>query len=117
MRNTREGKMSDNILHVGESDFKEKVLDSDVPVVVDFWASWCAPCLIIAPVLEALATEYSGKVKFAKVNTDENRNLAVKFGIMGIPTLKIFKGGAEVDSMSGAAPKDYLKTFIDRVLE
>jgi thioredoxin 1 len=109
--------MSDNVLHVGEADFKEKVLDSTVPVVVDFWASWCQPCLIIAPILEELATEYAGKVTFAKVNTDENRDLAAKYGIMGIPTLKIFKGGAEVDSMSGAAPKDYLKGFIDKVLK
>jgi thioredoxin 1 len=98
---------------VTDGDFQGQVLDSDVPVVVDFWAPWCGPCQMIAPALEELATEYGDKVKFAKLNTDENRDTAVKYGIMGIPTIKVFKGGEEVGSMSGAAPKDYLKEFID----
>ncbi len=105
--------MSENIIHVTDGDFQGQVLDSDVPVVVDFWAPWCGPCQMIAPALEELATEYGDKVKFAKLNTDENRDTAVKYGIMGIPTIKVFKGGEEVGSMSGAAPKDYLKEFID----
>ena len=109
--------MSDKIIHVTDGDFQSRVLEADVPVVVDFWAPWCGPCQIIGPILEELAAEYGEKVRFAKLNTDENRDTAVKYGIMGIPTLKIFKNGGEVDSMSGAAPKDYLKEFIDKALE
>jgi thioredoxin 1 len=108
--------VSGGIVHVNETDFQNQVLESDVPVVVDFWAPWCGPCKMIGPVLEELDKEYDGKVKFVKINTDDNREIAMKYGIMGIPTLKIFKGGEEVDSMSGAAPKDYLKGFIDKVL-
>lgn len=108
--------MSDKIIHVTDGDFQNQVLDAEVPVVVDFWAPWCGPCQMIAPVLEELAEEYGDKVRFVKLNTDENRDTAAKYGIMGIPTLKIFKGGAEADSMSGAAPKDYLKEFIDKAV-
>ena len=105
--------MSDKVFHVGEDEFQAQVLDSAVPVVVDFWAPWCAPCLMIGPAIEELADEYKGKVAFAKVNTDDARNVAIKYGIMGIPTLKIFKGGEEVASVSGALPKEHLKQWID----
>ncbi|HER43235.1 MAG TPA: thioredoxin TrxA [Candidatus Eisenbacteria bacterium] len=108
--------MSDNIIHVTDDDFQTQVLESDTPVVVDFWAPWCGPCLMIAPALEELAKEYDGTVRFAKLNTDENRDTAARYGIMGIPTLKIFKNGEEADSISGAAPKEYLKEFIDKAL-
>ena len=106
--------MSDKILQVGDEDFQNVVLESDVPVLVDFWAPWCGPCLIMHPVLDELANEYEGKVKFTQLNTDDNRNTAIKYGIMGIPTVKVFKGGEEVGSMSGAVPKDHLKGFIDK---
>jgi len=108
--------MSDKVLHVGADDFQAQVLESDIPVFVDFWAPWCGPCLMIAPAVEELAGEYDGKVKFVKVNTDDAKQVAIKYGIMGIPTLKIFKGGEEAASVSGALPKDQLKKFIDDAL-
>ena len=109
--------MSDKVLSVSDSDFQKEVLESNIPVVVDFWAPWCGPCQIVSPIIEELAGDYAGKVKFAKLNTDESQEIAVKYGIMGIPTLKIFKDGKEINSMSGAAPKDYLKDFIDKAIE
>ncbi len=105
--------MSDKVKHVGEDEFQAQVLESAIPVVVDFWAPWCGPCQMIAPIIDELAGEYEGKVAFAKVNTDNARNVAIKYGIMGIPTLKIFKDGEEIASVSGALPKQHLKQWID----
>ena len=108
--------MSDKVAQVSDADFESVVLKSDIPVLVDFWAPWCGPCLMMGPVFDELAGEYEGKVKFTKLNTDESRETAIKYGIMGIPTIKIFKDGEEAGSMSGAVPKDHLKNFIDQSL-
>jgi thioredoxin 1 len=108
--------MAENVIQVGKENFEKEVLQSSIPVVVDFWAIWCGPCKFLAPVVDELATEYAGKVKFTKLNTDDDQEIAIKYGIFGIPTLKVFRGGQEIDSMSGAAPKDYVKDFIDKAL-
>jgi len=102
---------------VGEDNFQNVVLQSKSPVVVDFWAQWCAPCLAAAPVLEELEKEYTGKIDFAKVNVDENGPLAVKYGIAAIPTMLIFKGGQPVKQILGYKPKKEYKKVFDEVLE
>ena len=91
-------------------------MQSEIPVIVDFWATWCPPCKILAPVFEELAGEYEGKVKFAKLDTDEVRAVAQKYSIMSIPTLIVFKGGKEIERMVGALPKEALKEKIDALL-
>jgi len=101
----------------GEDNFQKVVLQSKSPVMVDFWAQWCAPCLAAAPILEELARDYDGKVSFAKVNVDENGPLAVKYGIAAIPTMLIFKGGQPVQQILGYKPKKELQKALDEVLE
>ena len=102
--------------HVDDATFQNAVLESELPVIVDFWAPWCGPCKMMAPVLEELSKEYDGKIQFAKLNTDENYDSATQFGIQSIPTLVIFQGGKEVHRLIGFAPKPQLKRQIDRAL-
>lgn len=90
---------------VNDANFKKEVLESDLPVLVDFWASWCAPCLIVAPVVEEIAKEYEGKLRVCKLNVDEAPKTASEYGVMSIPTLAIFKDGKLVDNIIGAVPK------------
>lgn len=101
--------MGKDTVAVSDADFKTQVLDSAEPVLVDFWATWCAPCRAIAPALEELATQYKGKLKIAKVDVDEAQEVAQKFGIRSIPTLLMFKGGKVVDQIVGAVPKAKLE--------
>ena len=101
---------------VGEDNFQKDVLQSELPVMVDFWAKWCGPCLASAPVLEELSAEYAGKISFAKVDVDENSSLAVKYGVAAIPTMLIFKGGQPVEQVTGYKSKKELKKTIDKVL-
>lgn len=103
-------------VHVTEQDFEAQVVRAEVPVLVDFWAEWCAPCRMIAPIVEDLAGEYEGRLKVVKVDVDENNNLAFRYGIMSIPTLGIFKGGELVERLVGYMPKPELKKRIDQVV-
>ena len=108
--------MSDNIITVTDDSFDADVLGSDVPVLVDFWAEWCGPCKMIAPVLEEIADDYAGKLKIAKLNIDENEATAPKFGIRSIPTLILFKGGEVAATKIGAVPKGQLTSWLESVL-
>ena len=102
-----------NTVEVSEATFEDEVLKTDGLVLVDFWANWCPPCRVLGPLLDEIAGENVGKVKIAKVNVDENRELAQRFGIRGIPTMIFFKGGKELESVVGAAAKDRIQEKID----
>ncbi|MFT6153361.1 MAG: thioredoxin 1 [Bermanella sp.] len=108
--------MSDNILTLTDDSFDVDVLQSDTPVLVDYWAEWCGPCKMIAPVLEEIADEYAGKLKIAKLNIDQNEATAPKYGVRGIPTLMIFKGGNVEGTKVGALSKSQLTAFIDSTI-
>ncbi len=105
--------MAGKIINVTDQDFNDQVLQSDTPVVVDFWAPWCGPCRAIAPVLEELADEYDGQVTVAKVNVDDNPGTPGQYGVRGIPMLIMFKNGEAVDQIVGAVPKPQLKQLFD----
>ena len=104
------------LIAINESNFEEVVLQAKMPVLVDFWAPWCAPCLMVAPVVEELAKEYDGRISFVKANVDENPKIASQYGIMGIPTLIIFKDGKPVANLVGFRPKDQLKDSLEAAL-
>ena len=108
--------MSDNVLHIEGSRFQQEVVKSEKPVLVDFYADWCGPCKIIEPIINQLSREYDGKVKFVKVDTDANQELAVQFGIMSIPTVMFFSKGKVEDIVIGAVPPAVLKSKLDTLL-
>ncbi|HYG58068.1 MAG TPA: thioredoxin [Symbiobacteriaceae bacterium] len=107
---------SDKVVMLSSGNWAEKVDTASTPVLVDFWAPWCGPCRMIAPIVEELAGEYEGKVAVGKLNVDENQALAAKFGVMSIPTLLVFKGGQPVERIVGFMPKKELKARVDSVL-
>jgi thioredoxin 1 len=108
--------MSEHVKEVSDSNFENVVLQSDKPVLVDFWAEWCAPCRMIAPTVEAVAEKYADNASVVKVNVDENPSTAQRYGIKGIPTLILFKGGKEEERMVGAMSKDSLARMIEKHL-
>jgi thioredoxin 1 len=104
------------LLHVNDKNFADEVLNAQLPVLVDFWATWCGPCRSISPIIEELAKEFTGKVKVTKLNVDENPATPSQYGVRGIPTLILFKGGKILDQIVGAVPKARLITMIEKVL-
>ena len=105
-----------NLLEITEKNFDVEVLSSDVPVLIDFWAVWCTPCKMIAPIVEEFANEYAGKLKVGKCDVDSNQQIAIKYGIRSIPTILIFKNGDVEQQIIGALPKPTIKAKIDEVL-
>ncbi|NIQ39133.1 MAG: thioredoxin [Proteobacteria bacterium] len=104
------------VLNIKDSAFSEEILESEVPALVDFWASWCGPCQTIAPVVEELAREYAGKVKVAKLNVEENPQTPARYGVRGIPTLILFKNGQVFDQVVGVVSTDRLRQMLDKAL-
>jgi len=108
--------MNGSVVHVTESNFEEEVVNSNVPVLVDFWAEWCGPCKMIAPILDEIAKEYGEKLKICKIDVDSNPEIAPKFGIRGIPTLIMFKDGNAESTKVGAVSKSQLLEFVDEIM-
>lgn len=104
-------------IELNKDNFEKEVKKSSTPVIVDFWAGWCGPCMALAPVFEELGKEYTGKLKFAKANVEENQDLASEFGVRGIPCMIIFNKGEEADRIVGSMPKEALKEKIDKILK
>jgi thioredoxin 1 len=113
-KNEKGGAMSDLIIHGSDATFEQEVMKAELPVLVDFWAPWCAPCLMIAPALEEIAGEFQGRAKVVKVNVDENPRTPQTYGVMAIPTLILFKGGQAVDKVVGVVPKKQLHELITK---
>jgi thioredoxin 1 len=103
-------------IHVADSEFEEKVLQSDIPVIVDFWAPWCGPCRMVAPILDRIAEEFDGELIVAKVNTDENSEWAMKYGVQGIPTMLFIRDGEVIREQVGALPESILRELVDGLL-
>ena len=108
--------MSNTITHLTDETFEEEVLQSNIPILVDYWAPWCEPCKMIAPILDSLSAEYAGKLKISKLNIDDNQKTPQKYGVRGIPTLMIFKNGNIEATKVGALSKSQLTAFIDSIL-
>ncbi len=105
-----------SVVHVTDENFEKEILKSEIPAMVDFWADWCGPCKMIAPVIEELAEEFKGKIKIAKMNVDENQKTPAKYGIRSIPTLIFFKKGEVVNVIIGAYPKEVIKKELEKLL-
>ncbi len=108
--------MAENLIEFTDDNFDTEVLKSNLPVLVDFWAEWCGPCKMIAPIVEEIAGDYAGKVKVGKVNVDFNNQVAMQYGIRGIPALLVFKGGAVANQIVGAVPKNNITEILDEVI-
>ena len=107
--------MAENLIEFTDDNFDKEVLKSNLPVLVDFWAEWCGPCKMIAPIVEEIAGDYAGKVKVGKVNGDFNNQVAMQYGIRGIPALLVFKGGSVANQIVGAVPKNNITQILDEV--